>query len=66
MMQPSSLDATRVAYDTVAVDYARRFSTELDAKPLDRALFGAFGELVQAAGGGPVADLGCGPGAATA
>lgn len=66
MTEPSYLRATRAAYDTVAVDYAERLRTELAAKPVDRALLAAFAELVQAAGGGPVADLGCGPGRVTA
>ncbi|MGB6164243.1 MAG: methyltransferase domain-containing protein [Pseudonocardiaceae bacterium] len=66
MTEPSYLRTTRAAYDTIAVDYAKRFSTELEAKPLDRALLAAFAELVQAAGVGPVADLGCGPGHVTA
>ncbi|MFC7642267.1 class I SAM-dependent methyltransferase [Streptosporangium lutulentum] len=33
---------------------------------MERGLLTAFAELVQAAGGGPVADLGCGPGMGTA
>jgi SAM-dependent methyltransferase len=66
MTEPSYLRATRAAYDTVAVDYAERFSGELAAKPLDRALLAAFAELVHAAGAGPVADVGCGPGHVTA
>lgn len=66
MTEPSYLHATRTAYDTVAVDYAELVSTELSAKPLDRALLTVFAELVQATGIGPVADLGCGPGRVTA
>jgi SAM-dependent methyltransferase len=66
MTEPSYLRATRAAYDTVAVDYAELLGTELAAKPLDRALLAAFAELVQAAGDGLVADLGCGPGRVTA
>jgi SAM-dependent methyltransferase len=65
MTEPSYLSATRAAYDTVAADYADLLRTELDAKPLDRALLGAFADLVRAAGGGPVGDLGCGPGRVT-
>jgi SAM-dependent methyltransferase len=64
--EPSYLRATRVAYDTVAVDYAKLVSAELAAKPLDRAMLAACADLVQAAGVGPVADLGCGPGRVTA
>jgi SAM-dependent methyltransferase len=62
MGEPSFLRDTRASYDSVAADYAERFQGELVGKPLDRALFAAFAELVQAAGAGPVADIGCGPG----
>lgn len=64
--EPSFLRDTRAAYDTIAADYAEHSRTALAKKPLDRALLTAFAELVQAAGGGPVADLGCGPGDVTA
>jgi SAM-dependent methyltransferase len=66
MTAASSLGATRASYDTVAVDYASLLADELAAKPLDRAMLGAFAEHVTADGGGPVADLGCGPGRVTA
>jgi SAM-dependent methyltransferase len=66
MTEPSYLRTTRAAYDAVAVVYAERFRTALDAQPLDRALLAAFAELVRAADAGPVADLGCGPGRVTA
>lgn len=49
----------RTAYDTVATDYAAAICDELDGKPLDRALLGAVAEMAR---GGPVADIGCGPG----
>ncbi|MEV4756428.1 methyltransferase domain-containing protein [Micromonospora sp. NPDC049559] len=62
MTEPAYVPAVRTAYDTVAVDYAERLGDELDRKPLDRALLATFAELVRADGGGPVADLGCGPG----
>lgn len=58
------LTATRTFYDTIAEDYADHFRNQLVDRPLDRALLGAFAELV-----GPtasVADLGCGPGVVTA
>ena len=64
--EPAYLRATRAAYDTVAADYAALLRTELAGKPLDRALLGAFAELVRADGNGTVADLGCGPGRVTA
>lgn len=66
MTGPELLGATRTFYDAVAADYAERFRQELAAKPLDRALLAAFAELVLGAGGGKVADLGCGPGDMTA
>jgi predicted TPR repeat methyltransferase len=62
MTEPPFLRSTRTAYDTVAADYAERFHDELATKPLDRALLAGFAELVQTAGAGPVADLGCGHG----
>jgi len=54
------------AYDAVAEDYAVLLRDELGGKPLDRAMLASFAELVQAAGGGRVADIGCGPGRITA
>jgi SAM-dependent methyltransferase len=62
----SHLDATAHAYDAVAVLYAELARNELDAHPLDRALLTAFAEHVRGSGGGPVAELGCGPGRITA
>ncbi len=43
--------------------YAERFADELAGKPLDRWLLERVAEL---AGGGPIADVGCGPGHTTA
>jgi ubiquinone/menaquinone biosynthesis C-methylase UbiE len=57
--------ATRDSYDALAANHADVVSSGLDDRPLDRALFAAFAELVQAGGGGPVADIGCGPGRVT-
>ncbi|MEN8650987.1 class I SAM-dependent methyltransferase [Streptomyces sp. 21So2-11] len=65
MTEPDFLDATRVFYDAVAVDYAERFREELGVRPLDRAMLAGFAEFVRADGGGTVADLGCGPGQVT-
>ncbi|MGV9770855.1 class I SAM-dependent DNA methyltransferase [Streptosporangium sp. NPDC003464] len=62
MTEPSYLTDTRASYDTVAVDYAERYGDALASMPLTRAMLAAFAELVQAAGDGPVADVGCGPG----
>ncbi|MFJ3790591.1 class I SAM-dependent methyltransferase [Kitasatospora sp. NPDC090091] len=49
----------KASYDTVAEDYQERIGGELADKPVDRALLGA---VLEEAAGGPVADLGCGPG----
>ncbi|MGN9775487.1 class I SAM-dependent methyltransferase [Micromonospora sp. H33] len=65
MPDASFLDATRDSYDATAVEYAEMVATELDQRPLDRALLAAFAELVRANGAGPVADVGCGPGRVT-
>jgi SAM-dependent methyltransferase len=66
MTEPSYLAAVRQSYDTVAADYVTRVKTPAELDPLSRAMLAAFAELVQAAGRGPVADLGCGPGQVTA
>jgi SAM-dependent methyltransferase len=66
MTEPTYLRTARAAYDTVAVDYAKLVGTDVTEGPLDRAMLAAFAELVRAAGAGPVADLGCGPGRVTA
>lgn len=66
MTEPDFLRATRASYDAVAAAYAARFDGELVAKPLDRGMLDGFAELVLAAGAGPVADIGCGPGRVTA
>jgi SAM-dependent methyltransferase len=62
---PTDDEATRAAYDIVAHDYADLFRGHLDTSICDRAVLGSFAELVLAAGGGPVIDLGCGPGRIT-
>ena len=66
MTEPDFLRSTRASYNAVATDYAERFRGEMAAKPLDRALLAGFVDLVRAAGGGPVADVGCGTGRITA
>jgi SAM-dependent methyltransferase len=55
-----------MAYDAVAGTYADLFRDTLEGSPLDRAMLGAFADLVQAGGHDRVADLGCGPGHVTA
>lgn len=56
----------RVSYDTVAGDYAEHMRGVLDGAKYVRAALALFAESVLAAGGGPVADVGCGPGHITA
>lgn len=53
---------TRTSYDTVAVSYADQLRDALADKPYLRGSLALFADLVHAAGGGPVADVGCGPG----
>ena len=66
MVEHDALGATREAYDAAAPTYAQLFRDTLRDSPLDRAILGAFAEVVGASGGGQVADLGCGPGHITA
>ncbi|HEX5404244.1 MAG TPA: class I SAM-dependent methyltransferase [Pseudonocardiaceae bacterium] len=56
----------RTSYDTVAASYADQLRGALAGEPYIRATLALFADLVQAAGGGPVADVGCGPGQITA
>ncbi|MCG5447045.1 class I SAM-dependent methyltransferase [Micromonospora sp. NIE79] len=60
------LTATRTSYDTVAVSYAHLVRDLLAEAPHERAVLASFAERVQGAGGGPVADIGCGTGRITA
>ncbi|RKR87561.1 methyltransferase family protein [Micromonospora pisi] len=64
MTEPSFLATTRAGYDTIAVPYAEIFATELESRPLSRALLTAFAETV--GGAGPVVEVGSGPGRVTA
>ena len=47
------------SYDKIASEYAVYYCNELEGKPFDRNLLQRF---VDAIPGGPVCDLGCGPG----
>jgi SAM-dependent methyltransferase len=60
------LAAIRESYDTVADDYVKLVKDLSTLGPMYKAMLAAFAELVRAPGGGPVADLGCGPGVVTA
>lgn len=56
------LDAIRDSYDTVAADYVKIVKGPQTLDPISRAMIDGFADLLLAAGPGPVADLGCGPG----
>jgi SAM-dependent methyltransferase len=60
------LEDTRASYDTVAASYADQLRDLLDETPYERTVLALFAEQVRTSGGGPVADLGCGPGRITA
>lgn len=66
MIDPVGESEVRTAYEAVAADYAELLRDELASLPIERAVLAAFAELVRGDGGGPVADLGCGPGRVTA
>ncbi|RLP92512.1 class I SAM-dependent methyltransferase [Micromonospora sp. CV4] len=57
---------TRTSYDTVAAGYADVVRNLLSETPYERGTLALFADLVLAAGGGPVADVGCGTGRITA
>ena len=56
------LTATRSSYDRVAVAYAEIARDELAGKPVERSVLTLFASVVN----GPVLDVGCGTGMATA
>ncbi|MEO3875332.1 class I SAM-dependent methyltransferase [Nonomuraea sp. B12E4] len=66
MLTEGWLTDTQASYDTVAASYADQVRDLLDQTPYERAFLGLFADMVQAAGGGPVADVGCGSGRITA
>ena len=62
MTEPQDVVDTRTSYAAFATEYTEHVRHELDRFPLARALLSHFAELVQAGGGGPVADLALGAG----
>ncbi|WP_050564794.1 class I SAM-dependent methyltransferase [Salinispora arenicola] len=56
----------RISYDRVADSYSDYTRVALAGEPYLLAALALFADLVHAAGGGPVADVGCGPGHVTA
>ena len=57
---------TRTSYNNIADSYADLTRRLLDETPEERAVLASFADLVQAQGGGPVVDVGCGTGRITA
>src|SRR3954471_2066649 len=64
-MADAWLSDTRSSYDTDASGYAEKVRGLLGKSPYLRASLALFADLVHGAGGGPVADVGCGPGYVT-
>ncbi len=60
------LSDARSSYYSDAAGYAEQVRGLLDGRPYLRAGLDLFAELIADAGGGPVADIGCGPGYVTA
>lgn len=57
---------TRASYDTVALSYADHVRDAIAGHQYLRGALALFADSVRATGGGPVADVGCGPGQVTA
>jgi SAM-dependent methyltransferase len=64
-MADAWLSDTRTSYDTDASGYAEQVRGLLEGMPHLRAGLAVFAEQVHDLGGGPVADIGCGPGYVT-
>jgi SAM-dependent methyltransferase len=64
-MTDNWLSDTRRSYDVDADGYTEKVRGLLEGSPYLRASLALFAELVRDAGGGPVADIGCGPGYVT-
>jgi SAM-dependent methyltransferase len=61
-MSDAWLSDTRSSYDTDAAGYADKVRGLLGERPYLRGSLTLFADLMRDAGGGPVADIGCGPG----
>lgn len=59
---PLAVRGVRLAYDTVAADYAAYLPDTRAEAPLDLAMIDAFAEAVTLGDGAPVLDAGCGAG----
>lgn len=65
MTSSSHLATVRTDYDAVAQAYAAFVGEAFAGQPLNHVMVQVFADLVRQAGGGPVADVGCGPGHVT-
>lgn len=65
-MDDGWLEDTQTSYDTVAHSYSELLRDKLAGLPYLRAALALFADLVAGGDGGPVADVGCGPGHVTA
>lgn len=65
VMPDTWLSDTRSSYDIDASGYAEQVRGLLDRMPYLRASLALFADAVHSVGGGPVADIGCGPGYVT-
>ncbi|MFD3523713.1 class I SAM-dependent DNA methyltransferase [Streptomyces sp. NPDC058653] len=65
-LEPSFIRDTRDGYNAIAADYAELSKDHPGADPYGRAMLGTFAEYVLADGGGPVVEVGSGPGQMTA
>jgi SAM-dependent methyltransferase len=64
-MSDTWLSDTRASYDADAAGYAEKVAGLLEGHAFLRASLALFADLVRDAGGGSVADVGCGPGYVT-
>ena len=65
MTSSAHLATVRTDYDGVAHAYTAFIGDAFAGQPLNHVMVQAFADLVRQAGGGPVADVGCGPGHVT-
>ncbi|WP_207212047.1 class I SAM-dependent DNA methyltransferase [Promicromonospora panici] len=66
MTTSTHLATVRADYDEMADAYTAFIGEAFAGEPLNHVMVQAFADLVGQAGGGPVADVGCGPGHVTA
>ncbi|MGI5188142.1 class I SAM-dependent DNA methyltransferase [Promicromonospora sp. CA-289599] len=66
MTSSEHLATVRDDYDGMADAYTAFIGEAFAGRPLNHVMVRAFADLVRQGGGGPVADVGCGPGHVTA